>query len=142
MHYQKTKRDMTALDRFLSKEKWHFQVIWKFSTFREYCLLPEKQMRSNLSFMHTYEEKTFLSLQMQRHERIIWSKFNLVWYLHSILFITSQSENSMSHGIYIFLQPSYLQRYDMQMQQLEKVHLYVIVSTLLVDQLLVLVDRF
>ena len=92
--------------------------------------------------MHTYEEKTFLSLQMQRHERIIWSKFNLVWYLHSILFITSQSENSVSHGIYIFLQPPYLQRYDMQMQQLEKVHLYVIVSTLLVDQLLVLVDRF
>ena len=55
---------------------------------------------------------------------------------------TSQSENSVSHGIYIFLQPPYLQRYDMQMQQMEKVHLYVIVSTLLVDQLLVLVDRF
>ena len=27
LHYQKTERDMTALDRFLNKEKWHSQVI-------------------------------------------------------------------------------------------------------------------
>ena len=38
------------------------------------ALLPEKQMRSHCSFMHTFEEKTFLSLQIQRRGPIIWAK--------------------------------------------------------------------
>ena len=89
LHYQKTERDMTALDRFLNKEKWHSQVIWKFTFFREYCQQPERQLRSHCGFMHTFEKKTFLSLQMQRNGHIIWSKppQNFVWYLHSLLFI-------------------------------------------------------
>ena len=76
LHYQKTKRDMTAQNRFLNKEKWHSQVIWMLFTFREYSLLPEKQMRSHCTLMHTLEEKTFLSLQIQRHRPIIWANFN------------------------------------------------------------------
>ena len=47
LHYQKTERDMTALDRFLNKEIWHSQVVWKFTFFREYCQQPERQMRSH-----------------------------------------------------------------------------------------------
>ena len=83
-----TKRPREICDRFLNKEKWHPQVIWMFSTFREYCLLPDKEMRSHCSFMHTFQEKTFLSLQMQRAP-IIWAKFLFffIFYLHSILFI-------------------------------------------------------
>ena len=75
MHYQKTKRDITALDRVLNKEKWHSQVIWMFRTCREYCLLPEEQMRLHCSIMHTLE-KTFQPTQMQRHGPIIWVKPN------------------------------------------------------------------
>ena len=82
-----SKRPREIYDRFLNKGKWHYQVIWMFSTFREYCLLPEKEMRSHCSFMHTFEEKTFLSLQMQRRVPIIWVEFKFIWYLHSILFI-------------------------------------------------------
>ena len=39
-----TKRPREIYDRFLNKEKWHSQVIWMFSTFRKYCLLPEKEI--------------------------------------------------------------------------------------------------
>ena len=59
---------MTALESFL-KNDIH-------TTFREYDLLPEKQIRSQCSFNHTFEEKTFLTLQMQRHGPIIWVKPN------------------------------------------------------------------
>ena len=52
------------------------------TTFEEYCLLPEKQMLSHCSFMDTTEEKTFLSLEMQRHGLIIWEKLN--WALFDI----------------------------------------------------------
>ena len=37
-----------------------------FSTFRKYCLLPEKEKPLHCSFMHTFEEKIFLSLQIQK----------------------------------------------------------------------------
>ena len=103
----------TALDRFLNKEKWYSQVIWMFSTFREYCLPPEKQMRSHCSLMHTFEEKTFLSLLTERHAVIIWAKFKFIWYLHSILFI-SVTITDWSYGIYIFYK-RHIYR-DMQMQ--------------------------
>ena len=63
-----------AFNRFLNKVKWHSQVIWMFTTFREHCLLPEKQKRSHCSFMHAIEEKTFLPLQIRRHGPIIWAK--------------------------------------------------------------------
>ena len=65
-----------ALDRFLNRVKWHSQVIWMFTTFREHCLLPEKQKRSHCSFMHTNEEKTLLPLQMRRYGPIIWVERN------------------------------------------------------------------
>ena len=64
LQFQKTERDMTALGRFLNKKKLNFQVVWKVTFFREYCLLPEKQMRLHCGFMHTFEKKTFLLLQM------------------------------------------------------------------------------
>ena len=80
-----------------------------FSTYREYCLLPEKQMRSHCNFMHTFEEKTFL--QMQRHERIIWSKLNFVWYLHLILFLNVTIRDQHEPWNFYFLQTPYLQRY-------------------------------
>ena len=78
LYCQRTKRDMIAFDRFLNKEKRHSQVIWVFATMfaREYCLLSEKKIRSHCSFMGTFE-KTFLSIQMQRHGPIIWVKLNL-----------------------------------------------------------------
>ena len=52
-----------------------------FRTFREYCLLPEKQMRLHCSIMHTFE-KTFQPMQMQRHGPIIclkpnWTSFDI-----------------------------------------------------------------
>ena len=40
--------------------------------------LPEKEMRLHCSFIHTFEEKNFLSLQMQRRAPIIWVKFKFV----------------------------------------------------------------
>ena len=48
-----------------------------FRTFREYCLLPEKQMRLHCSIMHTFE-KTFQPTQMQRHGPIICAKPNWI----------------------------------------------------------------
>ena len=45
-----TKRPTEIYYRFLNKEKWFSQVIWMFSTFRECCLLPEKEMRSHCIF--------------------------------------------------------------------------------------------
>ena len=71
-----------ALDRFLNKVKWHSQVIWMFTTFREHCLLPQRQKRSHCNFMHAIEEKTFLPLQMRRHGPIIWAQPN--WTLFDI----------------------------------------------------------
>ena len=47
-----------------------------FTAFIDYYLLPEKQMQSHCSFMHIFEEKTFLSLQMQKYASIIWVKPN------------------------------------------------------------------
>ena len=82
LHHQKTKRDMAALERFLNEVKWHSQVIWMFTTFRGQCLLSEKQMLPNCSFMHTFEEKTFPPLQMQRHGPIICAKLD--WTLFDI----------------------------------------------------------
>ena len=67
-----------------------------FSTFRDYCLLPEKQMQSHCSFKHTFEEKTFLSLLMQ--------------YLHLIIFYQRHHHRLELCSFYI-LQPRYLQRY-------------------------------
>ena len=65
-----------ALDRFLNKLKWHSQAIWMFTTFKEHCLVPEKQKRSHCSFVHAIEKKPFLSLQIQRHGPIIWVEPN------------------------------------------------------------------
>ena len=96
MHYQKTKRDITALDRFLNKEKWHSQVIWMFRTFREYCLLPEKQMRLHCSIMHTFE-KTFQPMQMQRHGPIICLKLNWTSFDIYTRFSLSRSPSHCSH---------------------------------------------
>ena len=59
----------------MNKEKWNFQVIWMFRTFREYCWLPVKQIRSHCSIMRTFQ-KTFQPMQMQRHGPIIWAKPN------------------------------------------------------------------
>ena len=83
-----------------------------FSTFREYCLLPEKQMcdDAHCSFMHTFEETTLLSSQRERRTLIIWAKFNFISYLHSILFI-NVTITDQNHGLYIVLQPPYLQSY-------------------------------
>ena len=62
----KRQRDIRQhLTDFWIKKMPHF--IWMFSTFREYCLLPVKQIWSHCSFMHIFEEKTFLSLLTQRH---------------------------------------------------------------------------
>ena len=44
-----------------------------FTTFKECCLLSEKQMQSYCSLMHPFE-KTFLSIQTERHGPIIWAK--------------------------------------------------------------------
>ena len=66
-----TKRPREIGGRYLNKEKWHSQVIWMFSTFRKYYLLPEKEIWQHCSFTHTFEEKKFLSLQMQRRASII-----------------------------------------------------------------------
>ena len=46
---------------------------------RGYCLLPEKQMWSDCSFMNTFE-KIFLPIRMQKHGSIIWVKFNWAWF--------------------------------------------------------------
>ena len=83
-----------------------------FSTFREYCLLPEKQMcdDAHCSFMHTFEETTLLSSQRERRTLIIWAKFNFISYLHSILFI-NVTITDQNYGLYIVLQPPYLQSY-------------------------------
>ena len=59
----KRPRDMTALDRFLNK-KMTFSGC--FNVFRQYCFLPEKEMRLHCN------------LQMQKHAPIIWAKFNFV----------------------------------------------------------------
>ena len=83
-----------------------------FSTFREYCLLSEKQIcdDAHCSFMHAFEEKTLLSSQMQRRAPIIWAKFNFIRYLHLILFI-NVTITGQNYGLYIVLQPPYLQSY-------------------------------
>ena len=52
-----------------------------FSTFREYCSLPEKEMPSHCSFMHTFEEKAFLSLEMQIQVRLIFT-LNFIYQRH------------------------------------------------------------
>ena len=49
--------------------------LFEFLELSEYCLLPEKQMRSHCNIMHTFE-KTFQPMQMQRHCPIIWAKPN------------------------------------------------------------------
>ena len=49
--------------------------IWMFRTFREYYLLPEKQMRSHCSIIYIFE-KTLQPIQTQRHGPIIWAKPN------------------------------------------------------------------
>ena len=73
LHYQKTMREMTKLDRFLNNEKWHSEVVQMFTTFGGYCLLPGKQTQSHCSFMDTFVEKTFLSLEMHgHHHRLEW----------------------------------------------------------------------
>ena len=51
------------------------------TTVTVYCLPPESQMRSNCRFMHTFE-RSFLSIQIQRHGPIIWVKPN--WILFDI----------------------------------------------------------
>ena len=47
----------------------------------------QKRRCDRIVALHTFEEKTFLSLQMQRRAPITWAKLKFVWYLHSILFI-------------------------------------------------------
>ena len=79
----------------MNKEKWHSQVIWMFRTFREYCLLPEKQMRS-----HTFE-KTFQPMQMQRYGPIIWAKPN--WTLLDIYIRFSLSTSPLQTRLMRFI---------------------------------------
>ena len=74
MHYQKTKRDMTAIDRFLNKVKWRSQVILMFTTFRKLCCYQKS--RSDRIVVVCMLLKNFLPLQMRRHSPIIWAKAN------------------------------------------------------------------
>ena len=68
------------------------------------------------------------------------TQLNFVGYLYLTLFYLYVTITGQSLGIYIFYN-RHIQR-DMQMQQLEKVHFYVTVLTLLMEQLLVFVDMF
>ena len=102
LHYRKSKRDMTALDRFLNKEKWHSQVIGMFATFRENWLSPERQMPSHSSFMLLLKKRLSYPYRYK-------TQLNFVLYLHSVLFI-NVTLRLESRSLY-FLQPSYLQRY-------------------------------
>ena len=80
LHYRNSKRDMTALDRFLNKEKWHSQVIGMFATFRENWLSPERQMPSHSSFMLLLKKRLSYPYRYK-------TQLNFVLYLHSVLFI-------------------------------------------------------
>ena len=50
-----------------------FDILRLFDCLQLSHLLPEKQMRSHCSFMHTFE-KTFSSAQMQRTYFVIWAR--------------------------------------------------------------------
>ena len=78
--------------------------------FIEYCLLPEKQMRSHCSFMHAFEEKTFRSLQMQRHAPIYLGKIQLRL-IFTLDFIYQRHHHRLELWNFYFLQTPYLQRY-------------------------------
>ena len=78
-----------------------------FSTFRKYCLLPEKEMPLHCSFMHTFEENTFLSLQTCSHylgeiQVSLMFTLNFIYQRHHLRL---EIRNLYS------LQPPYLQKY-------------------------------
>ena len=83
LNYQKIKELRQHLTDFWIK-KWYSLVIWKFTTFRQYCLLPETQnfveaLHRTLYLYACFWGKYFLILT---NAKIL----NLVGYLHSILF--------------------------------------------------------
>ena len=88
-----------------------------FTTFREYCLPPQKMIQWHCSFMNTFE-KTFPSIQMQRHGPIIWAKPKWTCLIFTIDFIYQLQHYELETRamdfifyFYFFLQPRYLQRY-------------------------------
>ena len=89
---------MTALDRFLNKEKSHSQVIWMFTTFGEYWLLSEKQMLFHCSFMDTFWRKNFPIPGDAKK----WPHY---------LGETQCNHHRLESWNLCFLQPPYLQRY-------------------------------
>ena len=78
VYITKRPREIWQLDRSLNKREMTFSGYWMFTTFREYCLVPEE---------HTFEEETFLSLDIQRHAPIIWAKPNWISFDISLGFI-------------------------------------------------------
>ena len=81
-----------------------------FTTFREYCLLPEKQMQSHSRFIHTFK-KTLQFMQKQRHGPMIWVKPSWTSFDIYTRFYLSLSPSQTRVMEFIFLQPPYLQRY-------------------------------
>ena len=83
-----------------------------FTTFRECCMLPEKQIRPHCSFTHTFA-KTFSFIQMQKHGFVTWanpkwSLFDILWNTRFDLSMSLSESRSMECN---FLQLPYLQRY-------------------------------
>ena len=108
-----------------------------FTIFREYCLLPEKQIWSHCSFMHTFEERVLPTVTDEKKMILIFwrnpTELRLIFTLNFIYqFITITDKIFYNRHIY---------RY-MQMQQSEKVHLYMTVLTLLIEQFSYLMSCF
>ena len=95
--------------QILNKEKWYSQVIWMFSTFKEYCLLPKKEMRSRVALCMFL--KKILSYPYRCKDLFPlfgWNSASFDIYTQSYL-STSPSQTRVIE--FNFLQSPYLQRY-------------------------------
>ena len=81
-----------------------------FSTFRKYYSLPEKEMRSHCSFTYTFEEKTFLSLQIQTTCSHYLGEIQ-VPLIFTRNFIYQRHHHRLELRNLYSLQPPYLQKY-------------------------------
>ena len=81
-----------------------------FSTFRKYCSLPEKKMRSHCSFTYTFEENTFLSLQIQTTCSHYLGEIQ-VPLIFTRNFIYQRHHHRLELRNLYSLQPPYLQKY-------------------------------
>ena len=93
VYITKRPREIWQLDRSLNKREMTFSGYWMFTTFREYCLVPEE---------HTFEKRTLLSLDIQRHAPIIWAKPNWISFDIYTWFYLSSSPSQTTVIEFIF----------------------------------------